>query len=174
VVSHRAEEEAGVVYGFEFIDWLGLLSRLPRDLKTLFNRRGELRVPPHPERPIEVTILVPEHAYRARVCALEVSASGLSFVIGIEAEEVFRDVGVLDLWLHLPNCAVDVQFGGTILNRDLVHDGIRYGIFFLEEETKDFGRKREMLAAYVTTRRREILGLKLEVEQPKPVVIRDR
>jgi hypothetical protein len=31
-----------------------------------------------------------------------------------------------------------------------------------------------MLAAYVTTRRREILGLKLEVEQPKPVVIRDR
>ncbi|MCZ6792092.1 MAG: PilZ domain-containing protein [Planctomycetota bacterium] len=60
LVGHRMEMEGGRVYGFTFVDWIGLLSQIPRELAALFNQRGECRVEPLPDEPISITVEVPE------------------------------------------------------------------------------------------------------------------
>jgi len=159
LVIYRGETTEGLVYGFEFIDWLGLLQALPDEVKALFNQRRDHRVTPRRDRPVVVTLWPTCSSLEAKVHAQDVSTTGLSFVIGGELESALAEVEVVDLTLRLPSAGEDLCFTGKILSRALTSEGVRYGLCLVEDGRKDFERRVTALSAYVASRHRELVGL---------------
>jgi hypothetical protein len=159
VVTYRAQADEGVVYGFEFLDWLGLLHLMPEELKAVFNRRRDHRVVPDPSEPIAVTVRLAGSGFEATAPVQEISASGLSFVAGAEAEEALREADLVRVSLRLPAADQDLVFTGKVISRSLTREGIRHGIYLVEEATEDFERGVRALISYIARRRRETLGI---------------
>lgn len=157
MVIRREELEEGWTYGIEFIDWLGLLAQLPPALAEMFNRRGDYRVEPIPEDPIQVTL----EALPLRVNAWlrDISIVGLSAFIPSNLETVFRKVRKAQVSFNLPRLGKKLKFQGRILHRHLTESGVCYGIVFVEETTRAFQENQQLLAQYIQARKKEILGL---------------
>jgi len=159
LVSSSSEADGRRAYGLEFIDWLGLLARLPPALRELFNQRHDHRVEPHPEHPVESTIQVPGKDARIPIEVMDISSMGISFVIDREAEAALRNPETLELSIRLPAGAETLDFKAKVLQWEVVPEGARCRVCFLEEATDGFEERKDLLAAYVTARRREHLGL---------------
>ena len=159
LVSSFSEENGKRIYGLEFIDWLGLLSRLPPPLREVFNQRRDQRVSPDPERPVTSEIHHPGSDARTPVAVLDISSMGLSFVVDSDAEEALRGREILDLSIRLPAATEALRFTASVLDWSLVPEGARCRLFFIEDPADGLERRQELLAAYVDARRREILGL---------------
>jgi len=157
MIIRREELEDGRVYGIEFIDWLGLLAQLPIALAEMFNRRGDYRVEPNPEDPIQVTL----EALPLRVNAWlrDISVVGLSAIIPSNLETVFRKVRKALVSFNLPHLGKKLKFQGRILHRNLTERGVCYGIVFRGEKTRAFQENQQLLAQYIQERKKEILGL---------------
>ena len=158
-MSSTSEAEGKRTYGLEFIDWLGLLSRLPPALREIFNQRGDHRVEPDPGHPVESTVHVPGRDAGIQVEVLDISSMGVSFVIDREAEAALQNPETLELSIRLPAGTETLDFKATVLEWNVVPEGARCRAFFLEEATDGFEERQELLAAYVAARRRELLGL---------------
>jgi hypothetical protein len=158
LVTFRGNSRDGALYGFEIIDWLGLLSSLPGELKAVFNQRRDYRVRPDPRQPVTVTVGAP--GCRVKVQAEDVSASGLSFTASLKLERNLSDQETVVLSLRLPTDTKDLHFRAKVLHSAIVAGGARYGVCLLDEPGEDFERHTRALESYVNRRRRqEILGI---------------
>ena len=159
IVTYRARTDQGTSYGFEFIDWLGLLHMVPEELKAVFNRRRDHRVTPDPRAPIRLVLEVAGSRLEATVPVEDISTSGLSFVAGPDLEKALGDAEDIGLSFRLPGTGEDIPFQGKIIMRCLTRDGVRHGVYLLEEATEAHKQGVKALASYVVGRRRETLGL---------------
>lgn len=158
-VSHVEEIEDGRVYGFEFVDSLGLLSCLPRELARLFNKRHALRVEPDPVNPIEVKVEGTNPAFEIKAYLRDFSTEGLSFRAPALAEFAMSTTKVVKVTFRLPGSRDALTFWSRIRHRSLVGDNICYGTFFDAERTQYFEEKQRTVAAHIMDVRNKAFGL---------------
>ncbi len=160
-VVHIRDGRAGQIYGFGFPDWLGLRSVLPRELVAVFNQRGEYRVEPEPDQPIQVVASGIDVYFEVQAQLRDISSAGVSFRASSLAECVLRRSRHVNISFLLPGQADELTFVARICHRDLAGSHINYGLFFLEEETEHFEEKREIVLQYIAERRRAGLEQKV-------------
>lgn len=161
-VIHVRESRNGQIYGFGFLDWLGLRQAIPKELVAVFNQRGEYRVEPDPDHPIAVTVTGIDLYFEVEGQLRDISSAGMSFRAPALAECVLRTVRNVKVSFSL-GAEPDgpLSFVARICHRDLTGSHINYGLSFLEDESPDFASQREVILAYVTARRREGLEQKV-------------
>jgi len=159
LVRRLDKVKGGMVYGFEFIDVLGLMAQLPPKLAKLFNQRFGYRVEPYPRRPIKVVI---EGLPFKVVASMEdISLMGLSIHVPSNLETLFADCEEMEVSFELPDSG-NLTFWGHVIHQSLTEKGICYGIFFDENRTPGFKKKRNLVAKFINHRRQEILGLPVQ------------
>lgn len=149
VLRHHGTVESGHFYGFEFVDAIGLLSRLPRGLSTLFNKRHISRLEPDTEEPVQVQV---EDLDRSRFEIWEnvhdISTEGFSFKSAAMAELFLAGVEYVHASFCFPG-AEPLAFVAKIRHQFRGSDWIRYGASFDGERTEDFAEKKAVLAEYL-------------------------
>lgn len=156
-VVHIRDGRSGQIYGFGFLDWMGLRSSLPHDLAAVFNQRGDYRVDPDPDQPIDVVVTGIDVYFEVEAQMRDISSSGMSFRAVSLAECVLRKSRNVTVSFSLPDVPEALSFVARICHRDLAGGHINYGLFFLEDETEGFAEQRETVLEYITARRREAL-----------------
>jgi len=155
LVRFRGEGRTGRIYGFEFLDWLGLLTSLPPLLAEMFNQRGDFRVAPDPEEPIPINL---ENLPLARSAVLrDISSNGLSFLVPSNMETVLREVKTLDISFSLPPSPHRLYFRCQILREQLSEEGVTYGVCFDAKRTEGFHEKQNLVIQYIQRRQRQRL-----------------
>ena len=150
IVCDQSETDDAVEYRLQFVDWLGLLARLPQRLADLFNKRRQRRFMQSPTRPIVVTVwprTKPGRSLSALLCDL--SSAGLSFLAEPSAETVLAMAREVTVSFSLPEVEEDLTFSAAIRHRDLVGDHVCYGVFFAGDLTARFKEKQEALETYI-------------------------
>ena len=160
-VVHIRDGRAGQIYGFGFLDWLGLRSALPPELTAIFNQRGEYRVEPDPDQPIEVLASGIDVYFEVQAQLRDISPAGMSFRAPSLVECVLRKSRHINISFLLPGESDPLTFVARICHRDLAGGHINYGLFFVEEDTENIAEKREVVLRYITERRREGLEQKV-------------
>ena len=155
LVTHRMESEDGRTYGFEFVDWIGLLSQISAELAAMFNQRGEFRVEPPADQVIGVCVEVPGEECAIRAEIQDLSPEGVCLRIQIKDEQLLSNCEEAKLFFSLPDSQELLTFRATILRRDLVGDHICYGTYLEEEGTEYFKEKQLKLIKYVTEVRQQ-------------------
>jgi hypothetical protein len=158
LVDHREECSEGRLYGFEFLDRLGLLARLPAELAGLFNQRRICRVEPDPENPVLVTVEGIGVAFELQVFLRDLSTEGLSFRAPPLVEVALSKTRMVKVSFSLPDSPVPLRFQATIVHRDLIAGSICYGVCFYQERTPNFEEKQAKLEEYAHTCRERALA----------------
>ena len=154
-VVHIGDDEKGQVYGFGFLDWMGLRSALPKQLTPIFNQRGEYRVEPDPDQPIDVVVTGLDVYFEVEAQLRDISSGGMSFRAPSLAECVLRTCRNVNVSFGLPGHPDQLSFVARICHRDLAGGHINYGLFFVGSMTERFAEQQETLLHYVAARRRE-------------------
>ena len=164
-VQHRDEVEGGRLYGLEFVDPIGLLSRLPSTLYALFNQRDVVRIEPDPEHPIEVTIDGIGIDFQVTGFLRDLSTDGLSFRTLPLAEVVLSKVKWVKVTFRLPDSSEELTFSVRIRHRGLIGDSICYGTWFDDERTEEIETKQEILKEYITDHRQEAIDSLVQIHE---------
>ncbi len=154
-VVHIRDDAQGQIYGFGFLDWMGLRSALPRQLAVVFNQRGDYRIEPDPNDPIGVIVTGVEVYFEVEAQLRDISVGGMSFRAETLAEFVLRKSRHVNVSFALPTHDTPLSFVARICHRDLAGGHINYGLFFIESETECFADQRETVLDYVTARRKQ-------------------
>lgn len=159
LVRYRAETRQGRFYGLEFLDWLGLLARLPTKLAGHFNQRGHYRVEPDPNQPVPVRLQADARSAPVSARLRDLSVTGISCLAASEAERTLADAFQVKVSLRLPDSPEVLDFHGNIIRRDLVPTGVCYAVFFDAKLTARFEKKASLLEMYVNERRKQMLDV---------------
>lgn len=160
-VLRRMECDWCQMYGFRFVDWMGLLSQTPPELAGLFNQRRHCRVEVDPDRPVEVSIEegIATSSWAQVFGGLkgvlrDVSSRGLSFRLDYEADMQTLSESV-KVSFTLPGSAESFTFWVQIVRCEADSEGFCCGAVFDSKRTEQFTAKRDEL---VTTLGQENLG----------------
>ena len=151
-VRHAKGAADGRMLGVEIVDWMGLLARLPEDLKGFFSRRQNLRVNPRKPKIVEVSLEGVGLAARGRL--RDISEMGLSFHVPSNMETALMEVPRVRVSFRLFRSKV-VSFIGIIIHRSLCEEGVCCGVCFDPERTEGFEQNQAVLAKYLAELRRE-------------------
>jgi len=146
-VRRCTRTEGGVTYGFEFLDWMGLLSQLPQEVRVLFNQRSEFRVGVGPYRPIEVRGLT--SPFRAEGILHDISPDGLCFHVPMGGEDVLSPGRLVQIEFRLPGISQSLAFVAQIRHSEWNRGRFYCGVYFNSERTEDFRKKQGRVAEYV-------------------------
>jgi len=149
LVYRCAEAERGRLYDLKFVDWLGLLSRLPPSLAALFNLRYAPRSEPDSDSPIVVNVQGIETSFEISGFLVDISTAGLSFWTTPDADPQLIPADLVNVSFCLPDSSELLTFQTVIRDRRLVADAECYGAFFDEEGTEHFQQKQKKLAAHL-------------------------
>ncbi len=141
----------GRMYAFRFVDWRGVVARIPQDHAGRFSRRSDRRVTHDSNRPIELTIggLPPvswEQVFAgSRGMLLDLSPRGLSFRVDPDVGDQFLECKSVEVAFTLPETTEELSFWIQILSCVPGVEGFYCGALFDAERTKDFEAKQQRL-----------------------------
>jgi len=147
LVRGKEEHDEGVSYGFEFIDWLGLVAKLPPELKSLFNQRGEYRMEVGPGNQILVEGITTPSKIEGQL--LDLSPNGLSFRAAIETGEVLAPFYKVRVSFCVPGNTDQLTFNATVRYCEQNEDCGLYGIFFDAKRTTNFQKMQDAISEYM-------------------------
>ena len=87
----------------------------------------------------------------------DISVSGLALLVDLEAEDALGELDVIEMSFRLPTSDKDFRLVGSIRNRELVNEHVRYGVEFDDKRSKYFPRQQDEIFAYVMHRQRAAL-----------------
>lgn len=143
--------EFGRLYGFQLLEWPGLLSQIPSVAARVFNRRSEHRVKLDSDRPIQITLPRPPASPWERVfqglkgALMEVSPMGLSFRVGSELADRIEPHLSVEVSFTLPDSTYEFAIWTKILRCAPRPDGLNCGVRFDAKRTEYFEEKQERL-----------------------------
>lgn len=146
-VRRCTRTEGGVTYGFEFVDWMGLLSQLPAEVRVLFNQRSEFRVGVGPYRPIEVRGMT--SPFRAEGILHDISPDGLCFHVPMGGEDVLSPGRLVRIDFRLPGVPQSLSFVAQIRHSEWNRGRFYCGVHFNSERTEEFRKKQGRVAEFV-------------------------
>jgi PilZ domain len=157
-IVRRSEESAeGRVYGLEFLDWLGLLSRIPPALARLFNKRGDSRVEPDSGDRIDVAVESKSLPFQIGGKLRDLSSTGLSFSAADDVEKFLSKIDRVKVSFSLPGRVEVIAFWGDILHRNTSDGSIHYGICFDQKLTRQFKKKQDQISAFLEEQRQKAI-----------------
>ena len=156
LVVYRLEDIGFRRYGFRFTDAENLKKLLTPVVYRLFNRRGQHRVVPDPNKPIVVTIKADPDGTPSRVEVIDISATGIAVRVDSSLEEEFVSTSAIKLKIAMPGSKKALTLTGNILNRHLEDQGVRYNIVFDLAEPHDARKQQDLIIDYVMSRQREM------------------
>lgn len=143
--------EFGRLYGFQLLEWPGILSQIPSVAARIFNRRSEHRVKLDSDRPIQITLPRPPASPWERVfqglkgALMEVSPMGLSFRVGSELADRIEPHLSVEVSFTLPDSTYEFAIWTKILRCASRPDGLNCGVRFDAKRTEYFEEKQERL-----------------------------
>lgn len=161
LVRGKEEHEEGISYGFEFIDWLGLVAKLPPELKTLFNQRGEYRTEVGPGNLILIEGITTPSRVKGEL--QDISPNGLSFRAPIDTEEVLAPFYKVRVSFLVPGNPAQLTFNATIRYCEQIDGHSLNGIFFDAKRTTNFQKMQEVISEYMA--REFIAGVKHKAQE---------
>ncbi len=150
-LRHFEQFELGRLCGFRFLDWIGLLSHIPPEFASLFNRRREHRHRCDHLSPIQVTVEGLTASWEQvfgglKGILLDISPGGLSFRIDLEAGSQVEPRQFAEVSFTLDGSADRFKMWVEILRCASGPDGTFCGALFDADRTAQFSEKREKLA----------------------------
>lgn len=153
----RTEMETSRRYAFKFDSDLVLSD--PK-LHRLFNRRGAYRVAPGRGEVIDVGLRLPvnddSQTLPVARCT-DISATGIGLETDIGTDKALMDVDLVEVSIVLPGAATTQTLLAWIVHRRLVMGGVRYGLRFDAEQTREFASQQDHITTYVLRRQQEEL-----------------
>ncbi len=143
--------EFGRLYGFQLLEWPGLVSQIPSVAARVFNRRSEHRVKLDSDRPIQITLPRPPASPWERVfqglkgALMEVSPMGLSFRVGSEIADQIEPHLSAEVSFTLPDSTYEFSIWTEIMRCASRPDGLNCGVRFDAKRTECFKEKQERL-----------------------------
>lgn len=157
VTLHQEEQGEELHVGLRFVDPEALMASLSGTFRTLFNARQAPRVRAEPDAPITVAVRLPvEGGGVAEPMDAEIddiSATGLSLELPVEAAESVAEGAILHLVVRLPGQEVELPLSGIVRDRIPLGDRWRLGVEFDPAATPDFEAQQAGIVAYVERRR---------------------
>jgi len=149
-VERSDSEDGERHYGLRIIDWLGLLTQLPAELKALFNQRSEYRVGVGPNHPIQITGITKN--FHVDGLLHDLTPHGLCFQVALEAKGTFMIGHVVRVTFALPGDEEELSFPGRIRHAEWAGDRLYCGVCFDEDESEEesFQAQRQKIADYVS------------------------
>ena len=129
-------------------------------VRTLFNRRGALRIWPDPKQPVSVQVKMPGAPKPVLGQLKDISMSGMAFCVPEDVEAGMFTKSTCQIAFKLPDSPV-LAFEGHIRHRALSSAGIIYGVEF-EPSTRGFEDASDAIGAWVRKREIEIIRLARE------------
>ena len=124
------------------------------------SRRQAFRVRPAATKPIDAALKTTMGRKLASVVLHDISIGGVSLLVTHEDEFQLSPQWEFLLTIQLPEAKEPIDFVCAVRQRRLVGSQIAYGMEFDAVATQLFGRKQELVRAYVMQRQREILRAK--------------
>lgn len=155
-IRRVTSSQLGRLYGFRLIEWKGLVSRIPADAASLFNRRSCERVKLEQQPPIEI---VAEGSVeptwrdvdeRWKGDLMEVSANGLSFKVA-ETGKLIEPRRSVEVSFSLPKSEYEFSMWTEVVRCASGPDGVRCGARFDPRRTELFQEKQERLIALLAS-----------------------
>lgn len=146
-------------YGFEFDDFEALSRRLSREISQLFNQRTLYRVTPDPAAPVHALIRLPEKpiaqgAFEAAGTVRDICGVGLAIVVNRDVETALAATDFVEICLQLPPRDNLLQLASWIRHRELLDEGVCYGLEFDTNRSNAFQQQQNEILRYV--RRRQL------------------
>lgn len=137
-------------FGFEFLDRSEFERSLASTvLRTLFNRRGAVRVPAGRGAPIPVTLSDPASGTRRHGELIDLSMTGMGVLLPHRREHYFREVDRMVIVVTLPPEDLTLLLEGVVSSRTHDRRGIRYGLVFDPERSKDYEQREAVILNYL-------------------------
>lgn len=153
----RIEEcESGRLYGFEFLDWGKLLSQLPVELSSLFNRRRQHRLRFDPDQPVAVTVEGLSAGSWDQVFGgvtgvlRDISPRGLCFRVDPEQGRKLRSDQFVEVLFTLRGSTERFAIWAQVCHCVSRSGGVYCGVRFDPERTERFLEKRNRMIAVLT------------------------
>ncbi len=161
----RAEHcEQGWLYGVKFVDWMGLIERLPAELLQHFNRRRTVRVKPEGEEEIQIYFEADEVAKVMYGHLCDLSADGVSFAVRPTDGAHLKRAKFILASFRIPNTESYISFP-AVLRRSLEKaDCWIFGAFF-HDDREDHEAKRQIIIDHIGDEKKQLfLGIQLNVD----------
>jgi hypothetical protein len=150
-VSYVAKTDMGTVYGFRFGVSPHDREDLPCLLKKAFNRRHECRLR---TTSAMCSIVLRSKRETAVVQPNDMSRSGLSVVSPFSEKTCALGIGQsVEVLVQVRTLKKRLAFRGTVLTRDLVASGVRFGIRILPTSSREFNAYQELLLKHIQWQR---------------------
>ncbi len=120
-----------------------------RALGPVVNRRGAIRVHPDEEEPVPTTIWAIDGPHRFEAELLDVSGTGISIRVAEEDERKLLGCWQVRVHLELPEEKTPVEINGHIRYRQLLDDGVKFGIEFPDAGSPGVRYHQERIYRYV-------------------------
>ena len=143
----------GLLYRVKFSDFLDLLSKLPAELKKIFNNRTTPRFEADGTTPIHVNVLLQE--FRIPAILKDLTTSGLSVIIKQGLGEVRFKAKKVELSFRLPGVSCALNLCGTVVHNRPYQAGQCWGIRF-DEKSSGFGVKQDHLLQFIDSHARGV------------------
>jgi hypothetical protein len=145
-VEHTALREEGRYYGVRFVDWMGLLERLPSNLYRLFNRRRSPRIEAEDEDEVQVYFETEGAAkvIAARLCDL--APEGIAFTVPARDGPHLKRASFVLTSFRLPKSEEHLSFRAELRPHTVEGNGSwRFGAHF-DDSGANYQAKIHMLA----------------------------
>jgi len=134
-VQRCSKKDGEAHYGLRIVDWLGLLTQLPSELKALFNQRSEYRVGVGPNHPIEVEGI--SRNFCVNGLLHDLTPHGLCFQVPMDAEGTFRLGHVVRVTFALPDEEEQLTFAARIRHAQWTGGRLYCGVCFEKDDAED-------------------------------------
>ena len=163
LVNFAAKEGDGYRYGLQFMNARHIQDQVPPKLLGVFNRRRAFRVIPESGHLVTATVTGREGVLDAEVPIISLSVSGAALYIKVAKEDEFERGEVISLVFKLPEEVAPCRIAGTVRYMREWQQGIRYGVEFIDDQSRVFQRSQRQIMEYVMKQQRVMLRKRSEM-----------
>ncbi len=147
-VRHVQPTEGGTKLGIEFIDWMGLVERIPSGLASIFNRRRSPRTAPEGVTEVRIYYEAEGVANAVEGRLVNLSCHGLAFLVNpVDGARLLKAELVL-VSFRLPGSDHDLCFRAQLRHISGDAKAWRLGAFF-DDEGFQFEERKSELARFI-------------------------
>jgi hypothetical protein len=147
-VEYVRETEDGCRYGITFLDWMGLLERIPTGLAHLFNRRGSTRVPAEEDQAVHIYFEADGVAQEVDGRLSNISLNGVGFFLEPKMGTHLVRSDLVLISFRFPGTDEYVSLRAKLRHIHKKPDHWQIGAYFADEGI-DFEKKKAQISCYL-------------------------
>jgi hypothetical protein len=148
-ICSRSQVEDGSLYRVKFLDFLDLLSKLPVELRKIFNSRAMPRFETGPAKAVNVNLTLSR--FRIPAVLKDLTPIGMSVIIRKQMGDLPYIAKHVEASFRLPDMTCAFDLGGTVIHSRPCAAGLCWGIRF-DGNSSNFQKKQDHLLQFISRR----------------------